>query len=109
MFKTIVTLASLAFTLASARMGSSLLNSLTDTSVLMPPVADNSTYGNTDQIRTTNVHMNVTVDFDTRTLDGWAYHTMEVVEATNIVQFDVWDLTIHACLFDGRDVPYSIL
>lgn len=95
MFKSIVTLACVAFTWASARSSFNFLNSMTDTSVLMPPAADNSTYGNTDQIRTTSVHMNVTIDFDTRTIDGWAYHTMEVVEATNIVQFDIWDLTIH--------------
>ena len=53
---------------------------LNDVTVRSQPIADNSTFGNIDQIATTHVHLNLTADFFTSTLDGWAYHTMLVKE-----------------------------
>lgn len=41
------------------------------------------------------MHLNLTADFDAKTLSGWAYHTMAVLETTSLVQFDIWDLDIH--------------
>ena len=52
--------------------------------VIMPPLADNSTYGNTEQIHTTHVHLNLQVDFDSRTLNGSAVHSMTVLQNTSI-------------------------
>ena len=63
--------------------------------VVMPPLADNSTYGNTEQIRTKHVDLDLTVDFDARTLSGNATHEMVVVAATSVAQFDIWDLTVN--------------
>jgi len=48
------------------------------------------------------VSLNLTVDFDTRTLSGQAYHTMNVREPTYLAQFDIWDLTIFNC-FNATD------
>lgn len=62
----------------------------------MPPLADNSTYGNTEQIHTTHLNLDLTVDFNNRELSGMATHSMKVLQATNIVQFDIWDLDIHS-------------
>ena len=70
--------------------------------ILSPPLADNSTYGNTEEIHTTHVSLNLTVDFDTRTLSGNAIHNMNVVAPTSVVQFDIWDLTIAGC-FNATD------
>ena len=53
-------------------------------------MADNSTDGNTEVIKTTNVHLNFTVDFHTGVLAGWAHRDMEVVADTDIVQFDTF-------------------
>jgi len=61
----------------------------------MPPRADNSTYGNTEEIHTVHLDLNLTVDFNTTTLSGSAVHKMMVLQATNKVQFDIWDLDIH--------------
>jgi len=51
----------------------------------MPPLADNSTYGNTEQIHTVHLDLNLTVDFDSRTLSGQAFHRMMVLKPTSII------------------------
>ena len=53
--------------------------------IVSPPLADNSTYGNTEQIHTTHVSLNLNVDFDTRELSGNAIHQMNVVAPTDVV------------------------
>jgi leukotriene-A4 hydrolase len=68
-----------------------------------PPLADNSTYGNTEEIHTEHLALNLTVDFDARTLSGQAYHQMRVVQETSTVQFDIWDLDI-AGVFNSTDL-----
>jgi len=69
----------------------------------MPPLSDNSTYGNTEQIFTQHVHLALEVDFDARTLSGNAFHSMKArQQAVSVVQFDIWDLTISR-VFDAAD------
>ena len=83
----------------------------TSNDVIMPPLADNSTYGNTEEIHTTHLDLNLTVDFDTTTLSGQALHSMSVLQYTNVVQFDIWDLDIHS-VFNASDstaLNYTIL
>ena len=77
----------------------------------MPPRADNSTYGNTEEIHTTHLDLNLTVDFNSTTLSGQAFHTMSVLQYTYIVQFDIWDLDIHSVFnaSDGASLNYTIL
>jgi leukotriene-A4 hydrolase len=77
--------------------------------VIMPPLVDNSTYGNTDQIHTQHVHLALEVDFDERTLSGTANHTMEVLEATSIAQFDIWDLIINSVTTNDAACTFTIL
>jgi len=77
--------------------------------VITQPVADNSTFGNIDQIATTHVHLNLTANFDTSSLEGWAYHTMMVYEeGVTQIQFDIWDLTIEEVKVDYYTASYSI-
>ena len=90
MFKVFSTVAASLLLTADARD----LKSQVNASVRAPPLVDGSTYGNTDQIHTTHVHLDLKVDFDASTLSGSATHTMEVLETTSIAQFDVWDLAI---------------
>ena len=83
---------------------------LNDWLVRDQPVADNSTFGNIDQIATSHVHLNLTADFDTSTLDGWAYHTMQVKEdGVTQIQFDSWDLTIDYVLVDFYNADHTIV
>ena len=46
-----------------------------------PPLADNSTYGNIDQIATTHVDLYLRADFEASSLSGTAVHTMVVKES----------------------------
>lgn len=95
MLKVFGTLASLAFAANAVKSSNwEKIYSQTNGNVLSPPLADNSTYGNTEQIHTTHVHLSLEVDFDQRSLSGVATHNMNVVANTNVVQFDVWDLTV---------------
>lgn len=96
MFKLFSTLASLAFVSSARRQPVGLEKHYRANDVIMPPLADNSTYGNTEQIHTTHLNLDLTVDFNNRELSGMATHSMKVLQATNIVQFDIWDLDIHS-------------
>ena len=58
------------------------------------PVADNSTYGNFEQISSKHVHMNVDVDLDSRVISGTVTHDLDCVADTRVLQFDAWDLTV---------------
>ena len=93
MQKLVSTVASLV-TVSSAQRHYGLEKHYRANDVIMPPLADNSTYGNTEQIHTTHLMLDLNVDFDTRKLSGRATHQMNVIEATNVVQFDIWDLDI---------------
>ena len=72
MLKLFTTLATLAFAAQARPSLKKHLSSAND--VIMPPRADNSTYGNTEEINTVHLDLNLTVDFNTTTLSGQAYH-----------------------------------
>merc|ERR1712176_938691 len=63
------------------------------------PIADNSTYGNIEQIHTTHFHLDLTVNFDERVFSGTVTHDLNVVADTNVLQFDAWDITVHGVNF----------
>ena len=52
--------------------------------LIMPPKVDNSTFGNIEQIHTTHVDFQMTLDFDLSVINGYATHTMAVLETTQI-------------------------
>ena len=58
------------------------------------PLADNSTYGNTEQLHTTHLHLNLDVDFDTRVISGTVTHDLTCLENTQVLQLDAWDITV---------------
>ena len=97
MLKLFTTLATLAFVSQAARPHRYRAND-----IISPPLADNSTYGNTEEIHTEHLALNLTVDFDARTLSGQAYHQMRVRKPTAIAQFDIWSLDIHN-VFNASD------
>ena len=84
-FLTLALLSTMA--MASTKLGSSV-------TVRKSPVADNSTFGNIDQVATKHVHLELNADFYNRRLTGWAKHQMLASAVTNQVQFDSWDLSI---------------
>ena len=55
---------------------------------------DNSTYANADQIHTTHYHVDWTVNFDTSQLIGSVTHDLKVLQDTNYVVFDTWNINI---------------
>ena len=54
--------------------------------------------------------LDLTVDFDTRQLIGDAIHTMNVLQETNIAQFDIWNLDITNVYnaTDSSEMTFSI-
>ena len=81
-----------------------------NSSVIAQPLADNSTFGNTEFIRTEHLDLTLTADFEYSTLNGTAKHTMEVIADTTIAQFDIWDLDILAVWdVNNDDLAYEIL
>ena len=53
------------------------------------PFADNSTYGNIDEIATDHIHMRLMPDFDTQMFIGQIFHDLTVLKETRVLQFDV--------------------
>ena len=49
------------------------------------PLADNSTYGNIEEIATTHLHLDVTMEFDRRVIDGTVTHDLDVVADTRVL------------------------
>ena len=60
------------------------------------PRIDNATYGNVDEISTYNFFMDVTVDFDTRTIYGSNTLDLQAQAITDKVVLDIWDMDIYA-------------
>ena len=60
------------------------------------PRIDNATYGNVDEIATYNFFMNVTVDFDTRTIYGSNTLDLQTKTLTDKLVLDIWDMDIYA-------------
>lgn len=110
MLKVISSFAMLFMATSSRRLSALEKHFAMNGDVIAPPLADNSTYGNTEEIHTTHVHLNLTVDFDTRQLNGQAYHSMEVLKETTVAQFDIWDLTIVECFnaTDNSPMPFTV-
>jgi len=77
--------------------------------VTPPPMADNSTYGNTEFISTRHVELDLVADFDSRTLNGTATHTMDVHMEVAHIQFDSWDLDISKVTVDGVEQTFSLV
>ena len=59
-----------------------------------PPQVDNATFGNVDEIATYGMFLNVTVDFDTRTIYGSNTLDLVVKEPTDKLVLDIWDMDI---------------
>ena len=78
MLKVFGTLAALVLTVSAYGLEKKRFHGIGN-DVIMPPLADNSTYGNTEEIHTTHVSLDLKVDFDERTLNGTASHTMKVL------------------------------
>ena len=94
MLKVFGTLTALILAVSASGLGKKRFQSFAN-DVIMPPLADNSTYGNTEEIHTTHVSLDLSVDFDQRTLNGIASHSMNVIENnTTLAQFDIWNLEI---------------
>ena len=55
---------------------------------------DNSTYANAYEIHTTHFHVDWEVDFTTKQLIGSVTHDLEVLQATDHVTFDSWNINI---------------
>jgi len=62
------------------------------------PKADNSTYGNTDEIHTTHWHVDWEINFDTRMIDGFVIHDLEVVaDNVAVLTLDAWNINVISC------------
>lgn len=59
-----------------------------------PAHVDNATFGNVDEIATYGMFLNVSVDFDTRTIYGSNTLDLHVKEPTDKLVLDSWDLDI---------------
>ena len=109
MLKLFGTLAALVLTANASGLGKKRFHGFAN-DVIMPPLADNSTYGNTEEIHTTHVSLDLWVDFDERTLNGTARHTMNVIaDKTTLAQYDIWNLEIFGVSSDGHMLSYNIL
>ena len=97
MLKVFSTMATLALIVNSYGLD---LYKVNDGNLKMPPLVDNSTYANVDEIHTTHLHIELLADFNERTLSGYVLHTMKVVKPTLYAQFDIWDLNITS-VYDG--------
>ena len=60
-----------------------------------PPHVDNATFGNVDEIPTHHMFLNVTVDFDTRTVYGSNTLDLKTVQPTDKLVLDIWDMDIY--------------
>ena len=59
------------------------------------PSTDNSTFANTDYVKDTHIQIDWdNVFWNNSTLQGSITHELKVIQDTDYVTFDVWDLTI---------------
>lgn len=60
-----------------------------------PPSTDNSTYSNTDYVQDYHIQIDWDyVNWGNSTLEGSITHEMNVIQDTDYVTLDVWNLTI---------------
>ena len=78
------------------------------TKLIPPPMQDNSTYANINQIRTEHLHFDLLVDFDTYSFVGNVVHHMVVMSSNvSVAQFDIWDINVKsASLSECPDCGY---
>lgn len=74
MLKAVSSLAALVMAVSARKLSAEKALDMMQRGVRMPPAADNSTYGNTEQIHTQHLKLDLQVDFDTRQLVGSATH-----------------------------------
>jgi len=97
-----------------------VMTSPLDSFIPRQPSVDNSTFANVDELFTFHYHMDVAVDFDSRSLAGSITHDFMTVAPTDKVVLDIWDMEIQSvemmpanaaqALRDGQDVkPLSTL
>ena len=65
-----------------------------DSFVPRQPAIDNSTFANVDEAYSYHFHMDVSVDFDTKTISGSVIHDISHVSPSDKLIFDIWDLEI---------------
>ena len=58
------------------------------------PHADNSTYGNIEQMATTHVHLDWTVDFDRKVISGAVTHDLDIIDNTQVLVIDAWNIKV---------------
>ena len=73
-----------------------IMSSPLESFVPRQPAIDNSTFANVDEAYTYHFHMDVGVDFDSKSIYGSVIHDMVQVSPTDKLVFDVWDLEIHS-------------
>ena len=85
-----------------------------DSFIPKQPKVDNSTFANVDELFTFHFHMDLAVDFDSKSLGGSITHDFMTVAVTDKVVLDIWDMDISSveympansaqALRDGQDV-----
>ena len=59
------------------------------------PLADNSTYGNIEEIHTTHFHLDWDIDFEKSKIKGTITHDLNIVSnSTRVLQIDAWDIDV---------------
>ncbi|MCB9222952.1 MAG: M1 family metallopeptidase [Crocinitomicaceae bacterium] len=70
---------------------------------------DHHSYSNVRDVRTSHLHLNLNVDFDSKTISGSALHSIENITKSKTMVFDVYDLKIDKVILDGQfETTYSI-
>ena len=67
-----------------------------DSFIPRQPAIDNSTFANVDEAYSYHFHMDVAVDFDTKTIAGSVVHDIVQVSPADKLVFDIWDLEIES-------------
>ena len=71
-----------------------VMTSPLDEFVPKQPAVDNSTFANVDELFTFHFHLDVAVDFDSKSIYGSVTHDFMTVVATDKVVLDIWDMDI---------------
>ena len=70
---------------------------------------DKHSYANTNDIHTTHLHLDVAVDFDSKTLKGKVVHTVENLTGSDVMVFDAHNLTIEKVELDnGEEAHFEL-
>jgi leukotriene-A4 hydrolase len=72
-------------------------------------VNDMHSNSNLNEVKTTHLHLNLEVDFLSKTLNGSAVHTIENIEGVTKMIFDTKQLEIKSVLLDGETKTNFIL